>query len=189
MTNLLCVVETYFLDVSAVIDGPVEAGVAGRGRVLPRSCQGRVSVGRCAYVLRGFAAVAWFCVPTACNIPYSTVISRRDLSWFLLCVLSLGSAGDGSGRLLARGHGENPGYARFCGVPDIPSNPHHTPVRPVDGPNTTNARLSCAFMVCVCYGCFVRVATTPPAPSRHYHFFPPWKKVPIYTCDGNYDTG
>ena len=90
----------------------------------------------------------------------------------MFCFLSLGSAGDGSGRLLAQGHGENPGYARFCGVPDILSNPHHNPVRPVDGPNTTNARLSCAFMVCVCYGCFVRVATTPPAPSRHYHFFP-----------------
>ena len=80
VADLPCVVEAYFLDVFAVVDVPVEAGVAGRGRVLPRSCQGRVSVGRCAYVLRGFVAVAWFCVPTASNFPYSTVVSRRDLS-------------------------------------------------------------------------------------------------------------
>ena len=93
--------------------------------------------------------------------------------------LSWGSTGNGSGRLSARGHGENPGYAGFCGVPDIPSNPHHSPVIPVDGPNTTNARPSFrAFMVCVGYECSVHVATTPHGPSRHYHLFPPSKKSP-----------
>ena len=78
------------------------------------------------------------------------MFSWRDLSLLPFCGLSWGPTGNGSGRLSARGHGENPGYAGFCGVPDIPSNPHHSPVLPVDGPNTTNARSSRAFMVCVC---------------------------------------